>query len=88
MPTPKTSKNYRSRFDGGNIEMASERRQTMDLTKYNKFWVAIVGFGLQAITSFTGFDVALLGITPEVVIGLITAIGVYAIPNWPYHKSA
>jgi hypothetical protein len=85
-----TNRNYRGRYegDGGNIAMVSERRRTMDFTKYNKFWVAIAGFALQAVSSFTGFDLAVFGLTPEAVIGFVTAILVYAVPNWPYHKSA
>lgn len=60
----------------------------MQVTKYNKAWVALAGFIVQAITSYTGFDLGEAGITPEAIIGLVTAILVYAIPNWPYHKSA
>lgn len=79
-----TNKNYRGRFEGngGNIEMVAEgRRQTMNFGKYNKFWVAAVGFGLTAITGFTGIDLQMFGITPEAVIGFVTAVLVYAVPN-------
>lgn len=52
-----------------------------NFTAYNKFWVAIAGFILQAVTSFTGLDLGLLGLTPEAIIGFITSILVYVVPN-------
>lgn len=85
-----TKRNYRGRYEGDDWRMRADRKQTerksnmfdtIFSTAANKFWVAIVGFVLQAIATWTGVDFELIGLTPEAIIGFITAIAVFAVPN-------
>lgn len=57
-------------------------------THYNKFWVAIAGFAINAITMWTGIDVEAIGINSEAIVSFITAILVYAIPNTNYETTS
>lgn len=85
-----TKRNYRGRYEGDDWRMHADRKQTerksnmfdtLFSTAANKFWVAIVGFVLQAIATWTGIDFELIGLTPEAIIGFITAIAVFVVPN-------
>lgn len=85
-------RNYRGRYEGEDWRMQADRQKTerssnmfntIFSTAANKFWVGVVGFALQALTAWTGIDFELLGLTPEAIIGFVTAIGVFAIPNKP-----
>lgn len=55
------------------------------MAKYAKFIVAILGAILAGITVFADIDLAGKGITAEVIwnflVPILTAIGVYAVPN-------
>lgn len=77
------STGWRMRADRKQPERKSNMFNTIFSTAANKFWVGVAGFALQAVTSWTGIDFQLLGLTPEALIGFITAIGVFAIPNKP-----
>lgn len=79
-------RNYRGRFEGPDWSMQADRSQpkrkgNFVMAAYNKFFVAIAGFILSAIASWTGIDFELLGLTPEALVTGITAILVWAVPN-------
>lgn len=52
------------------------------VTKYDKFITAFVGFILVLVVRFFGSD-SDAEFVVQAVIGLLTAIGVYTIPNKP-----
>lgn len=49
----------------------------MNLGKYNKLWLALIGALVAFLIQFYGADNSIV----TLVVGLLTALGVYAAPN-------
>lgn len=50
----------------------------MDLQRFNKFWIALAGALGQVILLFPNSQYSRIS---QVILGVLTALGVYAIPN-------
>lgn len=55
----------------------------MNLSRYNKFFIALAGALGQIILLFPNSQYSRIS---QVVLGVLTALGVYAIPNKPEEK--
>ena len=56
-----------------------------NLGKYIKLWVALAGVGAQILAKYLGID-DLADLDADTIIAILTAAGVYAVPNNKFEK--